>query len=748
MPRPSFIFHARPRRNCSRRWLNAMLRRVSLVARKILDVWWCAFFAVLFTCANAAELSRRAYVDFAMRTEGDAARGRLLFTNASAACGKCHSTDGSGSSAGPDLGAIGDKLSRRELVRAILEPSASIVPGYDTTILETKADDSIQGVVKQSTAEFVELKGAEGSTVRVATRDIVERRTSTTSLMPEGLESAFTLQEFADLVSYLETLRQPASALAFSRGMPAEIPVASRLASFEPLFGPNVRVRHPSWFGLVPGSSNRWVILEHEGRSWIVERGTESDRQAVFLDLSRRVRVGGGSGLLSLAFHPRFRENRRYFLTYQREENGRAFTLLEERRFSTDFRSDSGDPPKEILRIECSTTDHTGGGMEFGPDGFLYFGMGDSGPQRDPQGHGQDMRLLLGKISRIDVDHADAGRAYAVPRDNPFRERADTRPEIWASGFREPWRISFDPATGECWVGDVGQDSIEELAIVRAGENHGWNVFEGFTPYSDRYRRVDVHYTPPVFAYPRRFGASITGGFVYRGQQAPSLVGAHICGDFNSRRLWAVVQTNRLLTSVTEIGRPPGQIVSFARDDAGELYVAGYDDASFYRVNLATVNLRPRETRVLAETSERTGVRWRYTLQPPAREWIRPDFLDATWNEAPGGFGTRDTPGAVVRTEWRGRDIWLRREFTLSAVPARSASIALRVHHDEDAEIYLNGIEVTRLPRWTTGYTVAPLPEAAVHALRAGRNVLAIHCRQNGGGQYIDAGLLEVIAAP
>src|SRR5206468_1250108 len=126
---------------------------------------------------------------------------------------------------------------------------------------------------------------------------------------------------------------------------------------------------------------------------------------------------------------------------------------------------------------------------------------GDTGPQQDPQGHGQDFTTHLGKILRIDMDHTDAGLAYAIPSDNPFRGRVDARPEIWALGFREPWRFSFDPLTWDLLVGDVGQDRVEEVAIVRHGENHGWNVYEGFEPFSNRYRKEGVTYVPPVFAY-------------------------------------------------------------------------------------------------------------------------------------------------------------------------------------------------------------------------------------------------------
>jgi putative heme-binding domain-containing protein len=700
------------------------------------------------TAAPPLTPALRAYVDFAMRNDGDAARGRALFASEQkASCTKCHSVDGTSSLAGPDLSFVGDKFPRRELIRAVLEPSATVAVGYGTTIVETRSGAQLQGIVKQAAESFLELKGADGLPVRIARNEIKEQRTSEMSLMPEGLEAAFTHQEFADLVTYLESLRPPASAFASAQGTPAQIPAAAQGVELVPFFSGNIQLNRPLWFGAMPGFTNRFVVLEHGGGSWIIERASEGDTQSPLLDLRGAVRVGGATGLLGLAFHPKFRENRKYYLKYQIVENGRISTLLVERLFAPDFKNDSGQPARRLLKIPAVTQDHNGGPIVFGPDGFLYVGTGDTGPQRDPQGHGQDMSLLLGKILRIDVDRQDGELPYAIPSDNPFRHTARVRPEIWACGFREPWRFSFDRATGDFWVGDVGQDRFEEVAIVRAGENHGWNVMEGFTPFSNQHRRDGVNYVPPVFAYSHRLGVSVTAGYVYRGKRAPVMAGRHICGDFESRRIWALAQTNRVLASVVEIGRAPTRIASFAEDSEGELYLVGYDLGIIYRLNLGGIDPAPLETRVVAETAEREPVRWRYSLQPPTDDWFRPEFNDSSWPNAAGGFGTRGTPGAVVRTEWRTRDIWLRREFIVSTNTARASvhSVALRLHHDEDTVVYLNGVEAARLPRWTPGYIETPISAEAARTLRAGRNVIAIHCRQNSGGQYIDAGLVQLV---
>jgi hypothetical protein len=198
--------------------------------------------------------------------------------------------------------------------------------------------------------------------------------------------------------------------------------------------------------------------------------------------------------------------------------------------------------------------------------------MGDTGPQTDPQGHGQDLSSPLGKMLRIDVDHESDGRPYAIPRDNPFRSRAseNVRTEIYAYGFREPWRFSFDSLTHDLWVGDVGQDRIDEIDLVRPGENFGWNVYEGFDLFSTRYRRDErAPFTPPVFAYNRRLGNSITGGYVYRGDPKSPFYGLHICGDFTSRRVWALKQSDRKLTGAWQIGTSPEPIASFAQDASG-----------------------------------------------------------------------------------------------------------------------------------------------------------------------------------
>lgn len=530
---------------------------------------------------------KEGYRAFLRDHAGDAVRGRALFLNAQRlACGRCHTTDGSGGKPGPDLAAVGDEFSRRDLVESILEPSAHIAVGYGTTIVKTRHGDVIDGVVKDASADEVILMGADGRVTRVRVKDVARQQASAVSLMPDGLEAGLSHAEFADLIAYLQSLRVPASADAARNGMPVAIPEAPRPVSLVPLHGPEHRFDRPDWFGQVPGRRGSYLVCEHEtGRVWLLETRVggagATTEKSLFGDFGREVRRGGATGLLGLAFHPRFPGNRRYYIQHQLVDGGRLMSVVSEKVADAGFRRDSGRPSRTIYRVACATDVHTGGGIAFGPDGFLYIGMGDTGPQGDPRGHAQDLRSPLGKMLRIDVDGVAGDEPYAIPRDNPFSGLEDERPEVWASGFREPWRFSFDRLTGDLWVGDVGQDRVEEVSVVRRGDNHGWNVFEGFEPFSARRRRPGAAYVPPVFAYARRYGNSITGGYVYRGDARSPFYGVYVCGDFTSKRIWGLRQDAGRLTNLVQIGTSPQEIASFGTDEEGRLYVVGYQGTVF-----------------------------------------------------------------------------------------------------------------------------------------------------------------------
>lgn len=532
-------------------------------------------FAVLG--ATAAEPSpREQLVRYALTKEGDAAHGRELFgAEQQLACTRCHTADGSASKAGPDLLAVGDKFGRRDLIDAVLNPSATIAVGYSATTVVTKSGDEYTGVLKQATPSELGLMGGDGKLVRVALSDIVERQTSEVSLMPEGFEKGLSPQDFNDLIEYLVSLKVPEHSNLNHQGMPDAIPMLARPVVLHPMHGSELRFQHPVCLVPVPGVPGQFLVGEHEtGKIWLFGTG-ETPTKTLFLETGPN--APGARGLIGVAFHPHFAENRRYYVLQHVGEGGQFASVISERKMKPNGCADAGQPARVILRVEAaSNIDHMGE-MVFGTDGYAYIGMGDTGPSEDPQGHGQSIQSLNAKLLRIDVDHASSGRNYAIPADNPFVGKSDYSPEVWATGLREPWRLSFDRVTGDLWTGDVGQDRYEEIDIVRRGENMGWNVFEGFEPFSNKYRREQEHYVPPVFAYRRKYGPCVTGGYVYRGKPESSYYGVYVFGDFESRRILGLTQENRVLKAVRQVGISPERIASFAQGEAGELYVVGYE---------------------------------------------------------------------------------------------------------------------------------------------------------------------------
>ncbi len=558
-----------------------------------------------------------AYRRFAMERDGDAARGRQLFGNEQQlGCTRCHSIDGRGSKAGPDLYSVGDQFARRELIDAVLRPSATIAVGYGTTIVETKSGDEYSGVLKQASEAGLELMGADATRFRIPTGDIEEERGSVVSFMPEGLQTALSLQEFADLIEYLVSLKQPENSLTTHRGMPRNITMLAHPAALRPFLTDGIgfpRVTGPErtiqsglvWFGQMPGLTNVFLAADQAGKIWRLQKGADADSVSVFADLTREVfSARGPNGLLGLAFHPRFRENRKYYLKHQVFEDGKIATVLVERLAAPDGHADSGRPSRRLLKIESVAEHHNGGCIEFGPDGFLYFGMGDSAPNHDPEGFGQDMHLLFGKMLRLDVDHGGEGQSCAIPGDNPFRDCAGVRPEIWASGLREPWRFSFDPVTGNLWVADLGQERGDEVDIVRRGENFGWNVYEGFDPFSNLHRRPGQVYVPPIFAAWRKQGTTLVGGRVYRGDPRSSFYGVYIFGDYTSKRIWGLTQENRVLKTIRQIATAPQSITCFAADEAGQIYVACYE-GMVYQLDLSSAVFESPTAISTAQTAPR-----------------------------------------------------------------------------------------------------------------------------------------------
>jgi len=537
--------------------------------------------------APARPLSRE-YQEHALRNEGNAERGRSIFNGQTTACFQCHSADGKADKVGPDLYAAGNKYSRADLIRSVLEPSSTIMMGFSTTVVETTAGERIEGVLKAVSETELLLAGIGSVTQRVARASVREQKTSPVSLMPEGLQAVLSLEEFTDLIAYLESLKQPEMQLANAAGTPAVIERLSRPVGVIPFHSETNRFERPIWFEEHPVLDGRFLVAEQmAAKLWLLDKRGKAESKTLFADVRGEVFVTETEGLLGVTFHPRFRKNRKYYLMHEFMDQGRRAMVIAERVARKDLRQDAGGPSRRILKIDVETEVHHGGGIVFGPDGYLYIGMGDAGPQTDPLGHSQDLHSFAGKLLRIDVDRAEAGRAFAIPSDNPFVQHADpeVRPEIWAYGLRQPWRFSFDPKTRDLWVADVGQDRFEEVGIVRAGENHGWNVYEGFGLFSTVYRKEREKYIPPVISFRRMHGASITAGYVYRARRGSSFDGVYICGDYESKRLWGVTQRNRGLRAIREIGTSPAKVVAFGRDRRGELYVVGYDLGMIYKLD-------------------------------------------------------------------------------------------------------------------------------------------------------------------
>ncbi len=522
-------------------------------------------------------------------TGGSVEGGKLIFTDQRTACSQCHSVDGTASGIGPDLYAAGDKFARADLAQSILDPSSSIMTGYATTILENRKGERFQGILRSRTDEVLVLGQVGGVDLRIARSEVVKEETGAVSLMPPGLHSQLSPAEFRDLVAYLESLRQPETKVVQEAGTPLEIPVLSQQVAFEPVFGMKEKFHKPVWFGGHPTVQGGYLIAEKsKGTISLLERVDGEEVISPFVNILDEIYVANDEGLLGVALHPGFAENGRYFMMHETMTGQQRGMAVVERVASADRRKDSGNPTRSILRWNIDTLFHHGGGLEFGPDGFLYIGMGDGGPQEDPEGKAQDLSRFEGSLLRIDVDREEEGRAYGIPGDNPFvtGDSKERRPEIFAYGLRQPWRFSFDPANGDLWVGDVGQNRFEEVCIVRSGENHGWNIQEGFSLFSTQYRTETAKYVPPVVAFLRKHGVSVTGGYVMRTDPQSSFHGVYICADYQSKKVWGITQANRKLKVIRQIGTAPDRVVSFGRDAAGELYAIGYTKGVVYRVDL------------------------------------------------------------------------------------------------------------------------------------------------------------------
>lgn len=415
-------------------------------------------------------------------------------------------------------------------------------------------------------------------------------------------------------------------------------------------------LRFPVALLQAPGDDDHWFVVEQPGR---VKRVDVSGPQPVVetvIDVRDQVRAGGEMGLLGMAFHPDFATNGVAVLSYVDTTTTSVIATLTSPDGGASFDLSSLEPR---LTIPQPYENHNGGDVAFGPDGYLYVTMGDGGAADDPQDRAQDLTSLLGKILRIDVETVD-GTGYAIPPDNPY-VASPFREEIWASGLRNPWRFSFDPATGELWTGDVGQNAYEEISRIEKGGNYGWRVREGFDCTAldpcDAPGLVD-----PVVAYGHDVGRSVIGGVVYRGTAVPELVGTYLFSDFYHGRIDGITYDADGEAVRTELVDTGLTVVDFATGNDGEVYLLDYDGGDIHRIAPAPGGPRPDFPTTLSETGcftdgEPTDALVPYTMDHPfwsdgatKRRWLAvPD--DTTI--AVGADGDLELPvGSMVFKEF------------------------------------------------------------------------------------------------
>ncbi|MBK6994431.1 MAG: PQQ-dependent sugar dehydrogenase [Lewinellaceae bacterium] len=333
---------------------------------------------------------------------------------------------------------------------------------------------------------------------------------------------------------------------------------------------------------------SRLFVVERDGVIWVLD--SLGNRLDTFLNIDPRVNSGQNEqGLLGLAFHPNYAENGYFFVNYTKNNGGDTRVA----RFSVKSNNpNEADPNSEltILEQDQPNWNHNGGCVKFGPDGYLYIGLGDGGGANDPQNYSQNKKNFLGKILRIDVNNSNASQPYVVPSDNPFVGNADYFPEIWSLGWRNPWRFSFDRLTGDMWIGDVGQNLWEEVDFEPAntpGLNYGWRCYEGTHNFNTTGCQPYNSYAAPFFDYSHSGGngCSVTGGFIYRGSKFPDLYGCYLFSDYCSGRWWYTRRNNDGTFSTAILANLTGyEYSSYGENKDGELFVALLSSGRVQRV--------------------------------------------------------------------------------------------------------------------------------------------------------------------
>jgi uncharacterized repeat protein (TIGR03806 family) len=397
---------------------------------------------------------------------------------------------------------------------------------------------------------------------------------------------------------------------------------------------PKLRFVRPVALTHAGDGSGRIFVCDQIGVAYAFEDRDDVDDKAIFLDLRGRIRTEHfEEGLLGLAFHPEYRDNGEVFVYYTRREDPRASVVSRMRRSASNPETIDPNTEEVLLVIDQPYGNHNSGSIEFGPDGKLYIPLGDGGAANDPHRNGQNLGTLLGSILRIDIDRRGTGLPYAIPADNPFVGVAGARPEIWAYGLRNPWRMTFDRLTGDLWVGDVGQDLWEEIDVIVKGGNYGWNLREGHHPFAVRPARGapapaadpsaseaandPLKFVAPVWEYPREDGKSITGGLVYRGEALPELYGTYLYGDFVTFNIWGLRYDGSKATSNELIARSSLPVTAFGESESGDVYITAFEAA-------AGVDVRRLDVGKVFQLNE--GGLWKFARRASEEPTDRPAF--------------------------------------------------------------------------------------------------------------------------
>ncbi|MAT16930.1 MAG: hypothetical protein CMJ46_16845 [Planctomyces sp.] len=355
---------------------------------------------------------------------------------------------------------------------------------------------------------------------------------------------------------------------------------------------PNLSFKRPVELTYPEDGTNRLFVVEQQGMIRVFENRDDVAQTQTFLDIRlATLRAGNEEGLLGLAFHPQYKENGQFFVYYSAatgkdrggDPTGRKSVISRFTVTADDPNKANRESEEKILEIEQPFSNHNGGSIKFGPDGYLYIGLGDGGLANDPHANAQNLETLLGSILRIDVDQQDEGINYAIPKDNPFADRQDARGEIWAYGVRNIWRLNFDRETGNLYAGDVGQNRFEEVDLIEKGKNYGWNLREGRHSFEPQSPAAEIELVDPLAEYFRNEGISVTGGLVYRGKELEDFQGAYFYADYVSGNVWALRHEGQVTTENKRVANTGLEIAAFGADQNGELILCTFE-GELYRL--------------------------------------------------------------------------------------------------------------------------------------------------------------------